>query len=192
MILPVVEAAAMPLSPVATRLVVALALGAALAGPAAADAWTDAGVALGRKDYAAALALLKPLAESGHARAQTKLGSLYYQGHGVAESNEQARGWFERAARQGDAEAQFQLGNMHAYGHAEAAAGEDPMRLAAQWYFAAARQGHADAQYSLAILFLAGSGVAANPAEARKWFERAAEQGHADARAYLRDSRGGR
>lgn len=170
-------------------LIVALVLGCLAVGPAAADAWQDASAALGRKDYAAAVRLLQSLADAGHARAQTRLATLYYHGHGVPESNDRALAWFERAARQGDAEAQFQLGNMYAYGHADAAPGEDPMRPAAQWYFAAARQGHADAQYSLAILFLAGSGVAANATEARKWFERAAAQGHADARAYLQGVR---
>ena len=63
------------------------------------------------------------------------------------------------------------------------------MRLAAQWYFEAARQGHADAQYALGILFLAGSGVTQNAAEARKWFARAAKQGHADAQVYLRTAK---
>ena len=62
----------------------------------------------------------------------------------------------------------------------------DPNRLAAQWYFEAARQGHAEAQYSLGILFLSGSGVVQDDAEATRWIGRAAAQGHADAGAYLK------
>lgn len=156
---------------------------------ARADALQDAATATARKDYAAALRLLEPLAQGGNARAQTQLATLYYHGLGVAEDDQQAAQWYERAARQGHAPAQFQLANLYAYGHAQPADGSDAMRLAAQWYFEAARQGHADAQYALGILFLAGSGVTQNAAEARKWFARAAKQGHADAQVYLRTAR---
>jgi TPR repeat protein len=75
---------------------------------------------------------------------------------------------------------------MYAYGLAAPAPDADPARLAAQWYFEAARQGHAEAQYSLGILFLTGSGVTQDRAEAGKWIERAAAQGHPDAAAYLK------
>jgi uncharacterized protein len=153
---------------------------------ARADALQDAATATARKDYASALRLLEPLAQGGNVRAQTQLATLHYHGLGVAEDDRLAAQWYERAARRGHAPAQFELANMYAYGHARPADGSDAMRLAAQWYFEAARQGHADAQYALGILFLAGSGVAHSPAEARKWFARAAKQGHADARAYLR------
>lgn len=153
---------------------------------ACADTLQDAMQALHRKDYPSAVRLLEPLARSGHALAQSRLGQLYYHGHGVRESDAQALQWFERAARQGLAEAQFHLANMYAYGLAALPAEADGARLAAQWYFEAARQGHADAQYSLGILFLTGSGVTQDPAEATKWIERAAALGHADAAVYLK------
>ena len=157
----------------------------AMSGASAND--LDAGIAaLNRKDYPLAFQLLAPLARNGSAAAQLRLGLLYYHGHGVRESDTEARAWFERAARQGNSEAQFQLGNMYAYGLIEAGRGEDHDRQSAQWYFEAARQGHAQAQYSLGILFLTGKGVVQNPQEAQKWIRRAAEQGHADAAAYLR------
>jgi hypothetical protein len=171
----------------ALTLVCLFALAAALApGPARAND-LDAGIAaMNRKDYPTAFRLLEPLAQSGNAQAQLRLGLLYFHGHGVRESDAEAMRWFERSARQGNAEAQFQLGNMYAYGLADAAPGVDVDRQAAQWYFKAARQGHADGQYSLGILFLTGKGVVQNPQEALKWIRRAAEQGHADAAAYLR------
>lgn len=153
---------------------------------ARADALQDAAAAMHRKDWPAAVRLLEPLAASGEAQAQLRLGLLYYHGHGVRESDALALQWFERAARQGLAEAQFHLGNMYAYGLVPPAAEADADRLAALWYFEAARQGHAAAQYSLGILFLTGSGVQQDPAEARKWIERAAAQGLADALTYLR------
>ena len=163
-----------------------LTLAFSLAPSAQADALQDGIAAMNRKDYPAALQALEPLARAGNAQAQLRMGLLHYHGHGVRENDRQALAWFERAARQGLAEAQFQLGNMYAYGLADAGADTDPSRLAAQWYFEAARQGHAEAQYSLGILFLSGSGVVQDAAEARRWIERAAAQGHADAQAYLK------
>ncbi|CAD5372294.1 putative Beta-lactamase [Rubrivivax sp. A210] len=163
--------------------IVALALSMAVL-VARADPLQDATSALQRKDYAAALKLLEPLARDGQPQAQLRLGTLYYHGHGVRESNELALQWYEKAARQGLADAQFLLGNMYAYGQAPVAADQDPTRLAAQWYFEAASQGHAEAQYSLGILFLTGSGVTQSDTEARKWIDRAAAAGHADAKRF--------
>ncbi|MDH5540749.1 MAG: sel1 repeat family protein [Rhizobacter sp.] len=167
------------------RIIATLVLSLAIV-PARADALQDGIAAMHRKDYAAALRLLEPLALAGQPQAQLRLGQLHYHGHGVPESDARAVQWFERAARQGLAEAQFQLGNMYAYGLADPGGGADPHRLAAQWYFEAARQGHSDAQYSLGILFLSGTGVVQDAGEAARWIERAAAQGHADAAAYLR------
>lgn len=164
-----------------TLAVAALAL---LTLPVQADALKDAITAMQRKDYPAAVRLLEPLARAGNAQAQTRLGLLYYHGHGVRESDAEALRWFERAARQGLPEAQFQLANLYAFGLADVPADTDATRIAAQWYFEAARQGHAEAQYSLGILFLTGSGVTQSPVEADKWIARAAAQGHADAKAY--------
>jgi uncharacterized protein len=156
--------------------------------PANAEALTAAVTALQRKNYPEAVRLLEPLALAGDPQAQLHLGTLYYHGHGVRESDALAMQWFERAARQGLAEAQFQAGNMHAYGLVAVPADIDAQRLAAQWYFEAARQGHAEAQYSLGILFLTGSGVTQSAKEAQKWIERAAAQGHADARRYAQQA----
>jgi TPR repeat protein len=158
--------------------------------PAFADALQDGIAAVNRKDYPTAIRLLEPLARSGDALAQLRLGLLYYHGHGVRESDSQARVWFERAARQGLAEAQFHLGNMYAYGLVDPGGDVDPGRLAAQWTFEAARQGHAEAQYSLGIMFLTGKGVEQSNDEGARWIAKAAAQGHADAAAYLKGKGG--
>lgn len=150
-----------------------------------ADALQDASAAIKRKDYPTAVRLLEPLAKAGNAGAQVRLGTLYFHGHGVRESDPLAREWFERAAKQGSAEAQFNLGNMYAYGLVPMPADQDASRVAAQWYFEAARQGHAEAQYSLGIMFLTGSGVTQSAEEAQRWIKRAAAQGVADAKAYV-------
>ncbi len=165
-------------------IICALALSSLILG-ACADTLQDAVAAIHRKDYPTAVRLLEPLARAGQPQAQLRLGTLYYNGHGVRESDALALQWYQRAARQGLAEAQFSLGNMYAYGLVQIPPEEDAQRTAAQWYFEAARQGHAEAQYSLGILFLTGSGVTLSADEARKWIGRAADQGHADAKAYL-------
>ncbi len=169
---------------VAASLTIALLSAASGAAPPPADKLNEAAAAILRKDYPAAVRLLEPLAAAGNPIAQTRLGLLYYHGHGVRESDAMALRWFERAARQGHAEAQFHLANLHAYGLSDPAPGQDPQRLAAQWYFEAARQGHAQAQYSLGILFITGSGVQPSLDEANKWISRAAAQGHADAKLW--------
>ena len=171
----------MSFAPCVAALVISACIFPSLAGPL-----EDGVDAANRKDYPSAIRLLEPLARSGNALAQLRIGLLHYHGHGVRESDAMALQWFERAARQGLAEAQFHLGNMYAYGLADPGNDVDPSRLAAQWYFEAARQGHAEAQYSLGILFLTGTGVLQSPEEANRWIERAAAQGHADAAAYLK------
>ena len=171
--------------------IVALGLGSVMF-VARADVLEDATAAIHRKDWPAAVRLLEPLARSGHAVAQWRMGLLYYHGHGVRESDAAARDWFEKAARQGLADAQFELANMVIYGLVDAPTGEDPARVAAQWYFEAAMQGHPQAQYSLGILYLTGSGVQVSADEANKWIGRAAAQGHADAVAYLKGRAGPR
>jgi hypothetical protein len=150
-----------------------------------ADELADGIAAVRKKDYYNAVRLLMPLAQANNAEAQLQLGDLYYHGHGVKESDEEALRWYERAARQGLSQAQFQAGNMYAYGLGVAATDLEADRKAALYYFEAARQGHREAQYGLAILILAGKGVERDEGEAYKWMKRAAEQGHEDARRYV-------
>jgi TPR repeat protein len=158
---------------------------ASLAPVACADELSDGIAAVRKKDYYNAVRLLMPLAQAGNAQAQLQVGDLYYHGHGVKESDEEALRWYEQAARQGLSQAQFQAGNMYAYGLGTSAGDLDVDRKAALYYFEAARQGHRDAQYGLAILILAGKGVERDEAEAYKWMKRAADQGHEDARRYV-------
>ena len=68
-----------------------LALTLSLACTAAhSDPLQDAAAAIHRKDYPTAVRLLEPLAKAGDPVAQTRLGTLYYHGHGVRESDELA------------------------------------------------------------------------------------------------------
>src|SRR5436190_11839444 len=74
--------------------------GHVLAGPTedmnAADAAADRG------DFAAALAIFRPLAEKGNPRAQANLGAAYLQGVGVPKDPDEGYRWLRKAANQGD------------------------------------------------------------------------------------------
>jgi len=67
-------------------------------------------------DYARAMAAYKVGAEGGHAGCQWMVGSMYYQGLGVAVDYQQARAWFEKAAAQDQPTAVGQLGVMYGNG----------------------------------------------------------------------------
>ena len=81
---------------------------------------SEAGYAAYQKaDYETALRLLRPLAEQGDPRAETTLGVMYDEGHGVPQDDAGALIWYRLAAEQGYAQAQFNLGVMYAKGEAD-------------------------------------------------------------------------
>jgi uncharacterized protein len=69
-----------------------------------------------RKDFAAAIAVWKPLAAEGNAEAQTLLGAMYWRGEGVPRDHHEAAKWYLRAAEQGYARAQNDIGFMYGFG----------------------------------------------------------------------------
>jgi TPR repeat protein len=73
----------------------------------------DADAAWERRDFAAALQLLHPLADQGNAEAQMKLGFMYVTGEGIPQDYAEAVKWFHLAADQGQANAQCFLGLMY-------------------------------------------------------------------------------
>lgn len=94
--------------------------GAAFAGP-----MEDGQSAYAHGDYGAALALWRPLAEQGVARAQNNLGVIYENGMGVPKNPAEALKWYRLAAEQGYAGAQNNLGLIYALGRGVP---QDPMR----------------------------------------------------------------
>jgi len=76
----------------------------------------DGMAAYERGDYATAFKEWRPLAEQGHADAQSNLGVMYDQGLGVPQNCTEAVKWCHKAAEQGDAAAQYNLGIMCASG----------------------------------------------------------------------------
>src|SRR5438105_14275082 len=92
------------------KYLVAAALVAFMAQPVSAQS-VKAGIeAWQRADYAAAVAIWRPLAESGDADAQCNLGQAYRLGRGVPINLSAAKTWFERAASSGHLDAETTLG----------------------------------------------------------------------------------
>jgi TPR repeat protein len=152
-------------------------LAAGLAVSVAAGLLEDGLSAYERGDFAAALTLLRPLADHGDANAQVQVGIMYRTGRGVARDPAEAARWLRKAADQGLARAQSGLANMYEFGQGVA----QDYGEAAKWYLKAADQGIATAQYRLADMHKLGRGVAQDYVEAAKWFQKAADQGFAHA-----------
>src|SRR5206468_745521 len=57
----------------------------------------SAAAAYERKDFAAAIAVWRPLAEAGNAEAETLLGAMYWSGEGVPRDHKLAARWYLRA-----------------------------------------------------------------------------------------------
>jgi TPR repeat protein len=93
-------------------------LGALLTVPAlgsadAAPTLRQGVAAMARQDYAAAVAILSPLAQNGDPDAQAYLGYLYTIGRGVPQDYTQAAIWYRRAAEQGHSGAQYEMGLLY-------------------------------------------------------------------------------
>jgi TPR repeat protein len=93
-----------------------VALLVSLAAPVIAGPWEDADAAYKRGDYSTAFSLARPLAEHGDALAQSMLGRIYRDGHGVPQDYAEAASWFRKAADQDSPVAQFNLGFLYLRG----------------------------------------------------------------------------
>jgi TPR repeat protein len=123
-----------------------LVLCAAIASTAAAGPFEEGIAAYDKGDFAAALALWRPLAEQGDGAAAFNLAHMYEKGEGTARDEAQAAHWYLEAARKGDADAAFQLGLRYENG---VGVDSDPA-AAREWYEAvAASPGDDDARVAL-------------------------------------------
>ena len=107
------------------------------AGPLA-----EADRAIEARRFADALAILRPLADTGNARAQARLGDAYMQGQGIPRDDAAAGRWYERAALQGETGAQVKLAAMYMNGNGVLRNNN----LAYVWYGTAARLGSGTAK----------------------------------------------
>jgi len=147
-------------------LLVPTLFGLALAGP------LEDGVAAYRQgDFAAAMRLLRPLADAGDAKAEFHLGRMYALGQGVGQDPGQAVAWYRRAAQHGNAEAEFVLGVMFLDRSGA------PQEEALVWLRKAAEKGLFNAQFRLGMMYAKGAGgLAQDPIAARMWLSLAAER----------------
>ncbi|MFQ5755768.1 MAG: CFI-box-CTERM domain-containing protein [Acidiferrobacterales bacterium] len=132
-------------------------------------------------DYAKALELLRPLAQKGKRQAQAYVGSMYFEGQGVAQDYTEALKWLREAANKGERNAQYKIGIAYRDGHGVA----QDYSEAAKWLRRAADQDHVKAQAYLGYMYIVGQGVEKNSSEAIKWFRNAAEQGEVSAQNNL-------
>jgi len=117
-----------------------------LTSGAHAGAWEDGYADYQRKDYAAAVAKWRGVAQSGNREAQSLVGIMYFQGQGVPQDYPQAIKWLHMAAAQGEPKAMFKLGSMYANGQGFT---RDHQR-AAMWFVMAAESGNPKAEKELA------------------------------------------
>ncbi len=129
----------------------------ALAVPAYAGPLEDGVAARQRGDYATAIRIWRPLAEQGHARAQSNLGFMYSNGEGVPQDYAEAVKWYRMAAEQGNGGAQFNLGVMYGRGVFAPPTGSFSLGVSQDivqeymWFSLAAAQGFEAAQKGLDI-----------------------------------------
>lgn len=162
------------------KLLVAGAAALALASPAIAQKTVRDGIAAWqRADYASAVAIWRPLAESGDADAAFNLGQAYRLGRGVAVDLGTAQSWLEKAARKDHLDAQTTLGLL-----LFDSGSREP---ALQWLKTAAERGEPRAMLVYGTALFNGDGVPRNPVLAYAYVSRAAAQGLEPAKSTLAD-----
>lgn len=126
------------------------------------------------QDYATAIENWRPLAELGHADAQSHIRMIYLFGRGVPQDHAEAARWYQMAAEQGNVGAQFALGYLYQNGRGVL---QDDAE-AARWYRMAAERGNVGAQASIGAMYLTGQGVLQDDVLAHMWFNIAAANGY--------------
>ena len=127
------------------------------------EALGDAMVALVKKDYAKAVELLEPLAET-NARAKGILGRMFYMGTGVEMDTNKGMAMIMDAAKQGDEEAK---------------------KNAVDLNHQLAKSGDEKAMYNMGYMCLSGWGGEIESGQCLKWLEDAANLGHTNSAKFL-------
>jgi len=133
----------------------------------------DGKAAYNHWDFATALRLLRPLAESGNAEAEYYLGWMYLNERGVPQNFTEAAKWFRKAADQNYASAQTELGLRYEGGQGV----PRDIREAIKWWRKAASQDYEEAQYYLGRQYEHGEGVPQDFVMAHMWYNLTASHG---------------
>jgi TPR repeat protein len=134
--------------------------------------------ALKRGEFAAALELLRPIAETGDPEAQNAVGEMLTDGKaGVTVDIAEAVAWFRKAAMQGFGAGQVNLGLMLEHGQGVA---QDEAE-ASRWFRRAALEGFAEGQHNLARMYETGKGLPLDLGQAVFWYAKAVNQNFAPA-----------
>jgi len=150
---------------VRTTLAMGLLLVAVPSSPTFAGPFEDGEAALAHRDYATAMRLLRPLAERGHAKAQSFVGWMYEHGRGVQQNSVQAAVWYRKSAEQGDDSAQSSLGLLYSVGDGVPQNNAEAMK----WTLMAAKRGNVAAQSAMSTFYKHGLGVPQNYILAYMW-----------------------
>lgn len=136
--------------------------------------YTDGLTAFSQKQYKDAINIWCPLAEGGHSGAQFNIGRMYDEGIGVAENDNYAVSWYQRAAENGFAPAVVQYG----LALIEGKGGTVDVVTAVAMMRRAAEAGDAEAQFQMGKFYRDGVVVGKDYFEAVRWYQAAADQGH--------------
>ncbi len=126
-----------------------ITLSAVSAAEATGDEYEQGLAAYHKSDYKKAFQLIKISAESGAARGQFILSTMYRRGLGVEKDEYEGFYWCKQAAEQELLEAQFQLGLMYMDGEGVT----DDESEAIKWLWSAADRGYPQATEMLQYLF---------------------------------------
>ena len=156
------------------KITIGVVLAVLVALPATAQDFRKGLAAYDRGDYATALKEWRPLAERGLAQAQSNLGLMYRNGHGVTKDYRAAVHWYRKSAEQGHAPAQADLGFMYVKGWGV----PQDHAASAKWYRKAAEQGFAEAQFNLGTHYALGKGAPKNYVLVHMWLSIALDQNY--------------
>lgn len=136
-----------------------------------------------REDYAKAAEWYRKAAEHGIPAAETCMGDLCLEGHGVSQDYAEALRWYQKAADQGDAIAANNLGTLYLDGLGT----EQDYGRAMKWFKKAAGQNEPAAMINLGNMYYEGRGVRQDAGRAFRFYRKAADLGDAGAQSTVGD-----
>ena len=153
------------------KIAIPVVCGAVICG--AAITWQVYKAKANERELAEEASLSRVSAEQGDAKAEFRLGDIYYYGQGVTQDYSEALHWYHKAADQGDTRALYEIGYMYDLGQGVPQDYTEALR----WYRKVADQGYAKAQCGIGAMYYDGRGVPQDRAEAARWYRKAADQG---------------